>query len=73
MTDTQHFSCPSCGRQSEYEDRHTAVRTDARTTPSSAEQTRTYTCQHCGKPAAIKMNRSGWDLVDAWVKARKSP
>ena len=75
MADTQHFKCPNCGESSEYEDRYSVFRMDARTAPTAvaADETRTYTCQRCGQPAKITMNRDGWSLVDGWVRARKSP
>jgi hypothetical protein len=71
MSDKHTFNCRNCHEKSEHTSRADEPDKVLRDiTPFVAqEESRTYYCEHCGKPNKIKLLESQWMMID--IQSRK--
>jgi predicted RNA-binding Zn-ribbon protein involved in translation (DUF1610 family) len=65
----RQFVCDNCGKQSRFlaDKRKTSFFAELKTT-LSADETRSYDCEHCGTENRIEQPAGAWAVIDADAK-----
>jgi DNA-directed RNA polymerase subunit RPC12/RpoP len=65
MSKYKHFLCSDCGKQTGFSRPVERLLLEAKL--ASANETRDYSCEHCGTINQVELSSTEWTLVDGYT------